>query len=135
MNPSATALVGYALWTIAIVFIIPAVRVPLIMGGKREANSFSSDGTDVSPFAARLARVHANCLENLPVFAALVLAALATGNAAVTDGLAMWVLGARIAQSTVHLSSGSNLAVNFRFAFFLVQAVIEIRWAYQLLTL
>ena len=135
MNPSAVALVGYALWTIAIVFIIPSVRVPLIMGGKREANSFRTDGTDVSDFASRLARVHANCVENLPIFGAIILAAMATGNADITDDLALWVLAARIGQSAVHLSSGSNLAVQLRFGFFLPQLLIQISWAYRLLTL
>jgi len=65
--------------------------------------------------------------------AAVVLAAVVSGNAAVTDPLALWVLGARVGQSTVHLASVSNEAVMVRFGLFLVQYAIITWWILQLI--
>lgn len=42
-------------------------------------------------------------------------------------------LAARVAQSSIHLISTTNLAVNIRFAFFAVQLVIAALWVIQLL--
>lgn len=129
MGPSAIALVGFAAWTLLLLALIVVVRVSLTLAGRRAVNSFAVDGSDVSPFANRLCRAHANCYESLPAFAALVLVALATDNAAITDPLAAWALAARIGQSTSHLVSTSNLAVQVRFAFFLAQFLIQAWWA------
>jgi uncharacterized MAPEG superfamily protein len=128
MGPSALAVLGYAGWTILLVICIGLQRGTLTLSGKRAPNSFKTDGTDVSPFAQRLARVHANCYENLPIFAAIVLTAIATGHGSVTDPLASWVLAARVCQSVTHLLSTSSPAVMVRFTFFLVQMVIQIWW-------
>jgi hypothetical protein len=51
-----------------------------------------------------------------------------------TDGLAMWFLAARIAQSVVHLLSTSTAAVNARFAFYLAQWMMMAVMAVRLLT-
>jgi uncharacterized MAPEG superfamily protein len=81
----------------------------------------------------RLARAHANCIEGLPIFGGLMLVALVTGRAQVTDPLALWLLGARIVQSTIHLASLSNAAVTARFTAFAVQMGIGAYWAFRLL--
>ena len=98
---------------------------------KRAANAFAVSGEDVSPFSARLCRAHANCYENLPIFASLVLVAVTSGNAAITAPLALWAVAARIGQSTVHLLSTSVVAVQLRFLFFLalwsIQAWLAVR--------
>jgi uncharacterized MAPEG superfamily protein len=134
MTPSALALTGYALWTLLLLAGIGGLRGSLAMSGRRDANSFGVDGSDVSPFANRLCRAHANCYENLPIFAALVLVAMSAGHGAITDATAPWVLVARVAQSTTHLVSTSNLAVQMRFGFFLVQILIQVWWAVRLVT-
>jgi uncharacterized MAPEG superfamily protein len=133
MTGSALALIGYAGWTLLLLAAIATHRSALTLSGARAANSFGTDGTDVSPFSNRLCRAHANCCENLPIFAAIVLTAIATGQAALTDPLALWVLAARIGQSTVHLVSTSSLAVQARFGFFFVQLAIELWWVARLL--
>ncbi len=133
MSASAIALVGYAAWTLFLLGMIAVVRGSLTLSGQRAANSFGVDGSDVSPFSNRLCRAHANCYENLPVFAALVLVAMSTGNAAITNALAPWALAARVAQSTTHLASTSSLAVQARFGFFLAQFLIQVWWAVSLL--
>jgi uncharacterized MAPEG superfamily protein len=134
MSNSLLALVGYAAWMLILLGILATLRSALTLSGKREASTFSPDGRDVSPFSARLCRAHANCYESLPIFAAVVVAAVVSGNAAVTDPLALWVLAARIGQSSVHLASVSNEAVTVRFGLFLVQYVILAWWIVQLLS-
>jgi uncharacterized MAPEG superfamily protein len=135
MSPSALAVVAFAGWTLVLLLGIGVLRLSLVAAGKRAPRSFAPDGSDVSPFANRLSRAHANCYENLPIFGAIVLTAIATGNGSVTDPLAVWALAARIAQSVTHVSSTSNLAVQIRFAFFLVQWLIQAWWVIQLLTI
>jgi hypothetical protein len=49
----------------------------------------------------------------------------------ITDGLAYYLVGARILQSIVHLISTSNIAVQVRFAFFLVQLGIAVYWVLE----
>ena len=76
MHASDFALVAYASWTLALVFAIACLRASLTLRGKRAANAFSVTGDDVSPFSGRLCRAHANCVENLPVFAVIVIAVI-----------------------------------------------------------
>jgi len=65
-----------------------------------------------------------NCVENLPIFAAVVLAGRLLELPDEPFGLvALAVLGARVLQTSAHLLSGSTLAVNVRFCFYAVQVV------------
>lgn len=128
MNASAVALVGYIAWFTLLLTTIGTLRSGLVLGGKRAANSFTPAGDDVSPFSQRLCRAHANCYEAFPVVGGLLLLALATGQTAVTDPLALILLAARVAQSVVHLASTSPIAVLARFGFFGVQIGIAIWW-------
>ena len=132
MTPTATALLGFTAWTILMLVLLAFVRTSAVMSGKRRANSFNPSGEDVEGFARRLTRVHANCYENLPAAAAVLLYAIATAQTAVTDGLAYIFLGARILQSLTHLASTSNPAVTVRFAFFVVQVAILLYWLLHL---
>jgi uncharacterized MAPEG superfamily protein len=133
MSSSLLALLGYAAWTLALLGGIAMLRSYYTLVGGRYANSFKTTGEDVSAFSARLCRAHANCYENLPIFAALIAVAAISGNAAITDPLALWLLAARIAQSTTHLISTRNRAVILRFSFLVVQVVIQGLWVVQLL--
>jgi uncharacterized MAPEG superfamily protein len=76
----------------------------------------------------RLARAHANCIEGLPVFGGILAVAVMLEKTAVTDGLALWFLGARVVQSTIHLISTSVAAVSARFTAFAIQMAIGIYW-------
>jgi uncharacterized MAPEG superfamily protein len=133
LSASLIAVLGYAAWTLTLLIAIAGHRLVLALGGRRQANSFSPWGDDVSPFSARLCRAHANCVENLPIFAAIVTVAVLTGGSQVTDPLALWVLAARVAQSTVHLASTSTRAVSVRFAFMAVQVLMLGSWSLELL--
>ena len=135
MSPSTSALLGYIIWMLALLFTLASVRVGLVMTGKKAPNSFAPDGADVSPFVNRLCRAHANCYESFPIFGGLLLLAIATGNTGITDGLAYYFIGARVLQSVTQLISKSSLAVNIRFAFFIVQIVIGVIWILEFIKL
>jgi hypothetical protein len=62
-----------------------------------------------------------------------MLIALVAGKSAITDPLAYYLLGARVVQSLIHLSSLTARAVTFRFAAFAVQLAIAVDWAARLL--
>jgi uncharacterized MAPEG superfamily protein len=76
----------------------------------------------------RAIRAHLNCVENLPVYTAIVVAQLATGaTSPLLDGLAITILIARVFQSSIHLLvEQTNLVAGIRFAFFFVQAICMI---------
>lgn len=133
MTHSLLALLLYAAWTLLLLGGIAMLRLSVTLAGKRAANAFSVTGEDVSPFSARLCRAHGNCYENMPIFAGLILAAAASGNAEITAPLALWAVGARVGQSTVHLLSTRIGAVQLRFVFFLAQWLIQAWWAVLLL--
>jgi uncharacterized MAPEG superfamily protein len=128
MTPSATALLGFAAWTIALVLTLVVFRTGLVFAGKKTAIGFNPSGEDLEGFGRRLTRAHANCYENLPAAAAVLLYAIATNQTAVTDPLAYAFIAARIAQSLTHLISATRPFVPIRFAFYIVQNIILIVW-------
>ncbi|PHS18913.1 MAG: hypothetical protein COA86_07020 [Kangiella sp.] len=128
MNHTLTSLIIYITWFTAILLVLGLFRSYLTLAGGKAANSFSPTGTEVSPFAERLCRAHANCYEFFPIAGGLMLAALATGNTGITEEFAMYLVHARILQSVVHIISTSVIAVYIRFALFLVQVGICIYW-------
>lgn len=132
MSASGYALLGFVMWQVLLLLGIGAMRVGLVLGGRRRANDFKPDGADVSAFSNRLCRAHANCYENLAAVAAVILLAMLLGRGGVTDPLAPVLLAARVAQSVTHLVSTSQLAVQLRFAFFAVQTGIVVYWIARL---
>ena len=116
---------AFAMWTIAVLtFTIGVQRWSLILSGKAELKSFPGDQPHGSAFYRRATRAHANCIENLPVFAAIVIAAQASGAHSPTlDALAAAAVVARVLQTSTHLISGSNAAIGVRFSFLSVQLV------------
>jgi uncharacterized MAPEG superfamily protein len=133
MSNTVYALTGFIAWALFLLVIMEGVRTYLVMTAKVAANGFTPDNAGLSPFMQRLARAHANCVESLPVFGGLLAIAMMTSRTNVTDIAALWFLGARIVQSTIHLISTSSIAVSLRFAAFAVQMAIGIYWAWRLL--
>jgi hypothetical protein len=133
MTPSAFALTGFVAWTLVLLLVMEAVRTVQVMTGKVAANAFVPDNANLSPFMQRLARAHLNCIEGLAVFGGLLAIAIMTQRTAITDPLALWLLGARIVQSVIHLASLSVIAVSLRFTAFAVQLIISVYWAWKLL--
>jgi len=132
-SPSAIALTAFIAWTLLLLTLMEVIRSQLVLRGKVPANGFTPDNANLSPFMQRLARAHANCLENLPIFGGLLLIAIVTGRTSITDPLAYLFLGARVFQSLVHLISVSSLAVTIRFTAFALQTAIGLYWAFMLL--
>jgi len=133
MTSTATALLGFAAWYLLLTFALGFLRSWLVLSGKKAANDFATDGSDVGAFGRRLNRARDNCFETLPLFCAIALAAMMTNQTGVTDPLAMYLLYARIGQSLTHVVSTSIMAINVRFAFFIVQLVIYSIWVVRLL--
>jgi uncharacterized membrane protein YecN with MAPEG domain len=119
------SLLAFAMWTIAVLALSVGVqRWSLILTGRAELKSFPGDEPHGSPFYRRAVRAHANCVENLPVFAAIVIAAEAAGiDTPIFGALAVVIPAARVVQTSVHLASGSNTAVGVRFTFFSIQLI------------
>jgi uncharacterized MAPEG superfamily protein len=133
MTPSAFALTGFVAWTLVLLLVMEAMRTVQVMTGKVAANAFVPDNANLSPFMQRLARAHLNCIEGLAVFGGLLAIAIMTQRTSITDPLALWLLGARIVQSVIHLASLSVIAVSLRFTAFAVQLIISAYWAWKLL--
>jgi uncharacterized MAPEG superfamily protein len=120
-----TALLLFAAWTLVLMFVYVGYRIVLVLSMKKPANSWGrEDKVDDPAFLVRAKHAHLNCLENLPVFAAIVLAAMALGKAPVVDAVAAFVLYARLAQSVVHLIGVSHWLVFIRANLLLVQALL-----------
>ncbi len=134
ISPSATALTGFIAWALFLLVLMESLRSQLVLRRKVAANGFTPDNAGLSPFMQRLARAHANCVEGLPIFGGLLLVAIVTDRAALTDPLAYLFLGSRVAQSLMHLISVSPLAVTVRFSAFAVQMAVGVCWAYRLLS-
>jgi len=132
MTTSLVALCLFAGWTILLVTAVALYRGAFSSREAKALNTFAPDGSDVPGLGQRLTRAHLNCVETLPVVAAVILAAAAAGRAEVTDSLAMPLLFARIGQSTVHLISTSVPMVMLRATLFVVQLLIVASWIVRL---
>jgi uncharacterized MAPEG superfamily protein len=132
-NVSANVLIGLTAWTLFLLVLMETLRSRLILMKSVAANALQPDNANLSPFMQRLARAHANCVESLPVFSALLIVALLTNRAGVTNPLAPWLLGARLVQSSAHLASLSLPAVWIRFLAFAIQIAIAVYWSWALL--
>jgi uncharacterized MAPEG superfamily protein len=118
------ALLGFATWTLLLVlFGIGLPRVSAVLTKKARANSFRADVPHGTDRYQRTMRAHLNSVENLPVFAALVLLGSLNGldHDSLFQTVAIVVLPARILQSVSHIASGRNRAVLARFTFFSIQ--------------
>lgn len=132
-NTSACVLIALIAWTLFLLILMEAVRVRYVLTKAIAANDFRPDNSNLSPFMQRLARAHANCIESFPIIGGILVVALLTNRADITDGLAPVLLVARLLQSTMHLWSTSVLAVNLRFLAFMVQIAIAVYWLWALL--
>tara|TARA_R110000787_G_scaffold58117_27_gene132522 strand:- start:1503 stop:1919 length:417 start_codon:yes stop_codon:yes gene_type:complete len=128
------ALLYYLLWMILLTLLYAGPRIPQALLGKKPADHWTrGKSTDDAAFFIRASHAHANCVENFALFAAVVLVAAATQQNGAVDGLACYVLGARVLQSVVHLMGTSFFLVLMRATFFLVQVALVAYMAFGLL--
>jgi uncharacterized MAPEG superfamily protein len=122
MTTPLWCLLGFVTWTLVLLVAVGVARVSQVLAGNAQPTSFPAGVPHGSDAYWRLNRAHLNCVENLPLFASVVLVAAVAGvRSGTLDLLAQVFLVARVGQSLTHVSSGSVLAINVRFAFFLVQ--------------
>lgn len=128
MTTPLWCLLGFVGWTIALLLSVGGARLAQILGGHARPSDFPSGVPHGGDRYWRLNRAHLNCVENLPLFAAIVLTGAVIGaDAPVLDRLTTTYLLARVAQSCIHIASGSDLAVQLRFTCFLVQ-IVSLIW-------
>jgi len=126
MNVPAFVLLGFAGWTVLTLFgSIGVYRWSRILTGRASISEWRTDATQGSEWYQRAMRAHMNCVENLPIFGALVVALIATGlQSPSVDALSMALLLARIGQTLVHIvAPPTNVWAALRFALFFVQIV------------
>lgn len=122
--PPLVALVLFAAWGLLLVIAIGMTRLVQVVTQGKGPGDFPAGTPHGSPGYWRLNRAHLNVTENLPFFGALVLSGMylqVQGFA--FEVLPSLVLYARIAQSLIHVASGSRLAVTLRFICYLVQVL------------
>ena len=109
----------------AVVILVLGYRGTRILGGA-PINNWPRGKVDTgdASFAKRVSDAHANCLENLPIFAVIVLAGAAMGRLDDLQALAPWVLVARIGQSLAHLSGTGPAQVFVRATFWAAQLAL-----------
>ena len=134
MSAPLIALAAYAGWTLLLVLTAVSSRVFAIIGGSDiPLNKFSPGGEDLPGFGQRVTRAHLNCVENLPIFAAVVAAAGLSGQFGLMEGTVMYLLYARIAQSVIHLISSSLPMVMIRGTLFSVQVLLMVYYVVKML--
>lgn len=122
--PPLAAVVLFAVWGLVLVLSIGGWRLSQIATGQKKAGDFPAGQQHGSDAYWRLNRAHMNVVENLPFFAALVLAGLYLQvQDTAFQVLPSLILYARVAQSVIHVSSGSAAAVTLRFLCYVVQVV------------
>jgi uncharacterized MAPEG superfamily protein len=117
-------LLGFATWTVLLLFgTVGLYRWSRILTGRVAIRDFRADQVEGEDWYKRAMRAHANCIENLPVFGAIVLALyVADVTGPVVDALATAILVARVLQSLAHVCLvQTNAVASIRFVFFFVQ--------------
>jgi uncharacterized MAPEG superfamily protein len=132
MNIPVLILLGFAVWTLVTLTVTVGVyRWRRILAGRSSIAEWRADLPQGSDWYQRGVRAHMNCVENLPVYTAIVVAVIATGShGAMLDRLAIAILAARITQTLVHITlPPTNLAVALRFALYFVQVACMLTMA------
>ena len=124
MSIPVWVLLLFAGWTLATLLATVGVyRWSRILTGRAALSEFRADEPHGSEWYRRAMRAHANCVENLPVYAAIVVAIVASGvRSPMLDGLAVVLFAARVLQTATHVAvRQTDAAVAVRFAFFFTQ--------------
>lgn len=119
-------LLGFATWTILLlVCTVGWYRWSRILAGRQAIREFGTYRIEGEDWYQRAMRAHANCVENLPVFGAIVFALhVADVSGTAVNAIAIAILAARVCQSLVHVCTPqTDFAVSIRFSFFSVQII------------
>ncbi len=127
MSPALISVIAFAAWTLTVLLAgVGTRRWYLILSGRAPITSFPADTPHGCAAYRRSMRAHANCVENLPVYASIVFASeIAHIVPAHMTALAIAFISSRIVQSSVHmLLPETNATVAIRFGFFFAQVAI-----------
>ena len=121
MTTPLLCLLALVAWTIGLVVALTIARLRyLARGGSVRDFGMPDDRRLIW----RLFRAHVNVLENLPLFASVVLtAAVLERRSSTLDALAIVYVCGRLGQSIAHVTPGAGLRFNVRFWFFATQLV------------
>jgi uncharacterized MAPEG superfamily protein len=118
-------LLAFAVWTVLLLFgTVGVYRWSRILTGRVPIRDFKADQVEGADWYKRAMRAHANCVENLPVLGALVLALYVSGTSGKSvDAASLLIMMGRLPQSLVHVCLvQTNSVVAVRFGFYVVQA-------------
>jgi len=113
--------VAFGTWTLFLAVVLISYRGMMMLRGTAitEFPAGIKHGSD--PYW-RVNRAHANACENVGIAAAILLGTAFVGNeSSAAHLLPCVIVGARMLQSTIHMTSGAMLAVYARFTMFFVQ--------------
>ena len=116
---------------ISLLFTMLVVRVKAVRSGLR-SKDIVPNNENISPFAYRLSRAHANCYENFPIVIAITVVAAMNDALDIMQGTALVFVLARILQASIHLYSSHMRFAMIRGAFFGVQVFIQVYWIFAL---
>jgi len=119
-------LLAFAAWTLVVLWGTVGVhRWSNILTGRARVSEWPSDRPHGAPWYQRGTRAHMNCIENLPVYGAIVVCATAVGvKGVLMDDLALAIIAARVCQTSLHIAVvQGDLAVSIRFSLYMVQGI------------
>lgn len=126
MTVPVWVLLAFAGWTLlTLMSTIGIYRWSHILSGRAAISDWDPTKPQGSDWYRRAMRAHMNCVENLPVYGAIVVAIMASGaEGPVLDGLAIAFIVARVCQTVVHVATRpTDVIAAIRFGFFFVQLV------------
>lgn len=129
MSIPVWVLLGFAGWTLALLIgTVGVYRWRQILSGRSSIREWRADQVQGSERYQRAMRAHMNCVENLPVYTAIVVAAfIAKVHSPWLDALAVTLLGARVAQSIIHVAlEPTEVIAGLRFTLFAIQVICMI---------
>jgi len=124
MTTPVWVLLGFAGWTLlTLLGSVGVYRWSRILTRRASLGEWRADVQQGSEWYQRAMRAHMNCVENLPVYGAVVVAIVASGvRAPLLDVLAVVLLVARVCQTVVHLAlTQTDVVAGIRFVFFFAQ--------------
>jgi hypothetical protein len=134
MTTSLMAMAAYIGWVLLLLLAVIAYRGFMVISVQRKADAWTRGG-DIqdSPLFKRIHDALINSLETAPLFVGVIVLAQVSDQQAVTDGMAMVYVGARVLQSVAHLISVHHLMIFLvRFPAFLVQVALLVWWLLSL---
>jgi uncharacterized MAPEG superfamily protein len=130
-----TALLVFAALPVILMFVYVGYRTGNVLFAGKPADSWTRGASAPVPgFFVSAQNAQLNCLENLPVFAVIVMAAHFLGRDSLVDSVAAPILLARLAQIATHLIGVTHWLVMIRATFFTIQFTLFLYLIVKLLT-